>query len=156
MADRSLLDLTSESDDRPVVRIDEIGYPLRGAGDLTLHDFKYLERVCPRVGALLQRATLTKSEAKELAGRLRELATVALDAPAAVLARLTDIQRVLVFKVFTELLTPGLVMATRAITAPPTGAPSRGTRPSRGSSGSMAATSTRGSRGRRSGRSARS
>jgi len=155
MADRSVLDLTSESDDRPVVRIDDIGYPLRGAGDLTLHDFKYLERVCPRVGALLQRATLTKSEAKELAGRLRELATVALDAPAAVLARLTDIQRVLVFKVFTELLTPGLVMATRAITTA-TGAPSRGTRPSRGSSGSTAAMSTPGSPGRRSGRAARS
>ena len=115
MAERPILDLTTD-DTRPTVTIDGIGYPLRTARDLTLQDFRYLERVSLRVGDLLTRShALTKAEAHELETRLEEIAPVALEAPAAILAKLTAIQRVMVFKVFTELLTPTLIQAIRAI-----------------------------------------
>ena len=115
MADRSILDLTTDND-RPVVTIDAIGYPLRTARDLTLQDFRFLERVSLRVGDLLSRSqALTKREGEELEGRLKEIARVALEAPPAILAKLTTIQRVMIFKVFSELLTPTLILAARAI-----------------------------------------
>ncbi len=115
MADKNILDLTTETD-RPVVTIDGIAYPLRTSGDLTLQDFKNLERVSLRVGELMSRTrTLTNAENLELERRLKEVAKVALDAPAGILAKLTAIQRVMIFKVFTELLTPTLILATRAI-----------------------------------------
>ena len=66
MADRNILDLTTDVD-RPVVTIDSIAYPLRTARDLTLQDFKFLERVSLRVGDLLSRTrTLTKPELKRI------------------------------------------------------------------------------------------
>lgn len=146
MADTSILDLATETD-RPIVTIDSIGYQLRTSRDLSLNDFKFLERVSPRVGALMQRDTLTKKEDQELSGRLKEITERALVAPAEVLAALTDIQRVLIFKVFTELLTPGLLLATRAIQTPN---PYPGTKRSLGSSGSTrAGRRARGSRKRR-------
>ena len=44
MADKTILDLTTDTD-RPVVKIDGIGYPLRTSNDLTLENFRFLERV---------------------------------------------------------------------------------------------------------------
>jgi len=115
MADKNVLDLTTDTD-RPVVSIDGIAYPLRTARDLTLQDFKHLERISIRTGDLMTRTrTLTKAENHELTVRLKEVAKIAVDAPAAVLAKLTAVQRVMVFKVFTELLTPTLILAARAI-----------------------------------------
>lgn len=115
MAETTILDLTTETD-RPVVKIDGIGYPLRTSSDLTLEQYRYLERVSARVGSLLSRSkSLTKIENGELETRLKEIAGVALAAPAPVLRKLTSIQRVMIFKVFTELLTPTLVQAIRAI-----------------------------------------
>lgn len=115
MADKTILDLTTETD-RPVVKIDGIGYPLRTTNDLTLEHFRFLERVSARVGTLLQRAAALKpAEERELEKRLREVAAVALEAPAPVLRKLTAIQRIMVFKVFTELLTPTLIQAVRAM-----------------------------------------
>lgn len=154
MADaRPALDLTTETDERPIVRIDQIGYELRTSRDLTLQDFKFLERVSIRVGELLTKANLSKQESQELAGRLKEIVALALEAPADVLAKLTDIQRVSIFKVFTELLTPGLLLAVRAIQQP---APFPGTKRSPGSSGSIPARRTRdGSGARRTGSSRR-
>jgi hypothetical protein len=115
MADKNILDLTTETD-RPVVTIDGIAYPLRTARDLTLQDFKSLERLSIRTSELMTRArSLSKDENRELAIRLKDVAKIALDAPANILAKLSDVQRVMVFKVFTELLTPTLILAARAI-----------------------------------------
>ena len=147
MAERPVLDLTSETA-RPIVRIDGVPYELRGSRDLTLQDFKLLERVSVRIGELMLADTLSKKEDAELAARLRDVAAIALEAPASVLAGLTDIQRVLIFKVFTELLTPGLQLAARAIQTP---GRSPGEKHSPAFSGSTAGRPKAGSRGRRSG-----
>ena len=117
MADKTILDLTTDTD-RPVVKIDGIGYPLRTSNDLTLENFRYLERVSLRVGELMTRSKVfTKGENAELEQRLKEIAKLALDAPPAVLRKLTAIHRVLIFKVFSELLAPELISASRAATA---------------------------------------
>lgn len=150
---RPALDLTTETDERPIVKIDKVPYQLRIAKDLSLQDFKYLERVSIRTGELLTREALTKDESKELAGHLLGIVRLALDAPADVLDKLTDVQRVLVFKVFTELLTPGLLLAVRAIQ---TSVPFPGMKRSPGSSGSIPGRRTKGgSRARRTGSSRR-
>ncbi len=153
MADKNLLDLTTDTD-RPVVTIDGIAYPLRTARDLTLQDFKNLERLSIRTSDLLSRSrSLVKAEALELALRLKEVAKIALDAPAPVLAKLSDVQRVMVFKVFTELLTPTLILAARAIAGDQADAAialrSRGPKQSPGSYASTAGLLKPGRRGRR-------
>jgi len=152
MADRTILDLTTETD-RPVVKIDGIGYPLRTTNDLTLENFRFLERVSSRVGTLLTRAaSLTPAEELELEKRLKEVAGVALEAPAPVLRKLTAIQRIMIFKVFTELLTPTLIQAVRAMGEGQTPASlSPGTKLSRGSFASTAGRRAPGSRKRRRG-----
>jgi hypothetical protein len=160
MADRQVLDLTTDTD-RPVVAIDGIAYPLRMARDLSLADFKNLERLSIRTADLMTRArSLTKDENRELALRLKEVAKIALDAPPNVLAKLSDVQRVSLFKVFTELLTPTLILAARALAtdqaaaAAATHAGARRSRGARQSPGSYAATAgllDRGSRKRRRG-----
>jgi len=142
MADRPILDITSETS-RPLVKIDGVPYPLRTSRDLTLQDFKMLERVSIRVGELLTLPDLDREQDLELAARLKEVVDVALEAPAGVKANLSDIHRVLIFKVFTELLTPGVLLATRAIQAMPNRYP--GTRPSSDSSGSTASRPKHGS-----------
>jgi len=154
MADKNVLDLTTETD-RPVVMIDGIAYPLRTARDLTLQDFKNLERLSIRTSELMTRArSLTKDENRELAIRLKEVAKIALEAPPGVLAKLSDVQRVMVFKVFTELLTPTLILAARAIATDQTIAAalrSPGPKQSPGSFASTAGLLRRGSRKRRRG-----
>jgi hypothetical protein len=156
MADRQVLDLTTDTE-RPVVKIDGIPYPLRLARDLSLQDFKNLERLTMRTAELMTRArSLTKNESLELAARLKEVAKIALDAPPNVLAKLSDVQRVSVFKVFTELLTPTLILAARALTmdqaaapAAPGGRRSPGARQSPGSYAATAGLLKPGSRKRR-------
>ena len=152
MADRTILDLTTETD-RPVVKIDGIGYPLRTTNDLTLENFRYLERVSLRVGTLLTRAAALKPmESAELEKRLKEVAAVALEAPPAVLRKLTAIQRIMIFKVFTELLTPTLIQAARAMEPGQTPAIlSPGMKLSPGSYASTAGLLKPGRRGRRRG-----
>jgi hypothetical protein len=154
MADKNILDLTTETD-RPVITIDGIAYPLRTARDLSLQDFKNLERLSIRTADLMQRArSLTKDEDRELKIRLKEVAKIAVEAPAPVLAKLSDVQRVMVFKVFTELLTPTLILAVRAMAtdqAPAIGRRSPGRRPSPGSYASTAGLLKPGSRKRRRG-----
>jgi hypothetical protein len=118
-----------------------------------LQDFKHLERLSLRTSDLMTRArTLTKAENAELAARLKEVAKIAIEAPAPVLAKLSDVQRVMVFKVFTELLTPTLILAARAIASDQTAAAmataaaarrSRGPKRSRGSSGFTRAARTK-------------
>jgi len=155
MADKHVLDLTTDVE-RPVVTIDGIAYPLRLARDLTLQDFKNLERLSIRTSELMTRArSLTKAENVELAARLKEVARIALEAPAPVLAKLSDVQRVMVFKVFTELLTPTLILAARAIAMDQTlaagGRRSPGAKQSPGSYASTAGLLKRGRRARQRG-----
>ena len=155
MADRNILDLTTDTD-RPVVTIDGIAYPLRTSGDLTLQDFKSLERLSLRVGDLMSRTrSLTKGENVELERRLKEVAKVALDAPPGILAKLTAIQRVMIFKVFSELLAPTLILAARAIGSDQTAAAialrSHGRKQSPGSYAATAGLLKPGSRTRRKG-----
>ena len=114
MADKTILDLTTDTD-RPVVKIDGIGYPLRTSNDLTLENFRFLERVSTRVGELLtSKKSLSTRDDAELEQRLKEIARLALEAPPAVHKKLTAIHRVMVFKVFTELLAPTLIQASGA------------------------------------------
>ena len=152
MADKTILDLTTETD-RPVVKINGVGYPLRTTNDLTVENFRFLERVSARVGVLLTRAAALKPfEEAELEKRLKEITAIALEAPAPVLRKLTAIQRIMIFKVFTELLTPTLIQAVRAMGEGQTPANlSRGTKLSPGSYAASAGLLGRGSRKRRRG-----
>lgn len=147
MAERTILDLTTEEPDRPVVKIDGIGYPLRTSGDLVVEQYEFLQRVSLRVGDLLQRSgKLTKIENTELDTRLKEIAKIALQAPPRILAKLSSIQRIMIFKVFTELLTPTLIQAIRAME---TDHRSHGLKQSPGSYAATAGRLKPGRRGRR-------
>lgn len=138
-----VLDITTDRA-RPVVRIDQVTYPLRTTNDLTLDAYKTLERLTPRIGALLLQDALTPAEGKELGQLLDQVCRLALVAPPAVLDRLSDVHRVQVFTVFTELLMPSLPRASRA---PGLEArPATGRKPSRASNASTVAASSSGSR----------
>jgi hypothetical protein len=135
-----ILDLTTNIV-RPVVRIDGAAYELRVADDLSLLEYKILERLCPRAGDLLIQDTLTDAEGAELSRLLDEACRLALVAPDAVHAKLKDVARARVFDAFTELLqvpslTAGATLAT----------PLAGTKSSPVSPGSTVASRTRGSR----------
>lgn len=146
MADRPVLDLTT-TDPRPLVAIDKIHYPIRLADDLSLEQYRYLERVMPRTGELLDNANLTAEQGQELEALLVTLTPIALEAPAEVLAKLRPLQNLMVVQTFMTLSTPSIQAA--AARAVQTGGPWNGTKPSPDSSGSTAATSARGSRKRR-------
>ena len=142
-----VLDITTDRI-RATVRIDQVAYPLRDSHDLTLDMYKTLERVSPRIGALLLLETLTKAQGSELGQLLEQACRCALVAPAVVHDRLGDFHRLNVFQVFMQLLTPSLGRAARAVMQ---GTPrATGRKPSRAFSVSTAAPSTAGSRPRRS------
>lgn len=149
MADSSkrILDLTTD-DPRPVIAIDKIDYPIRSGGDLTLEQYRYLESVMPRAAVLLDKDKLTGDEGTELETLLGTVVPIALEAPAAVLAKLRPLQNLMVFQTFMTLSTPGLEAATRALQAAQ-GASLNGTKHSPASSGSTAARRRPGSRKRR-------
>lgn len=142
-----ILDLTTD-DPRPTIAIDKIAYPIRTGGDLTLEQYRYLERVMPRAGVLLDLDKLSGKEGSELEALLETLTPIALEAPAAVLKKLRPLQHLMIFQTFMTLSTPGLEAATRALQTAQN-APSSGTKPSPGSSGSTAGRRPRGSRKRR-------
>ena len=141
MATSPVLDLTTDSQ-RPTVRIDQVAYELRTSNDLTLQSFKELERITPRVGALMLQEALSVDEGRELSQLLDTVCRMALVAPEAVQAGLGDVHRVLIFKVFSELLTPSLQRAGAELMRQP----ADGMRSSRGSSASTAAPRRAGSR----------
>jgi hypothetical protein len=147
-----VLDLTTDLE-RPTVKIDQVAYLLRTARDLTLDAYKALERATPRIAALLLADVLSADEGQELSHLLDSACQIALIAPEAVHAKLGDVQRMQIFQVFTERLTPKLRMAASA--RPTTAGRAAGTKPSRGSNGSTAAPPRVGSRRRRSASSAR-
>lgn len=140
-----LLDLTT-TQVRPEVRIDAIAYEIRTSNDLSLGQYKALERLLPRVGVLLTIETLTQAEDTELSALLDTVCRMGLVAPDAIQDGLGHVNRVLIFKVFTELLTPS-VNATRAnLVTPAPAVPSTGARSSRVSRASTGATRRRGAR----------
>lgn len=141
-----ILDLTTD-DPRPVIAIDKIEYPLRTGGDLTLEQYRYLERVMPRAGALLKLDHLTATEGAEIEALLAAVTPIALDAPAAVLEKLRPLQHLMIFQTFMTLSTPNLEAATRALLTAQ-GVSSNGARPSPASSGSTARRRPSGSRKR--------
>jgi len=144
-----VLDITTDRT-RPTVRIDHVEYLLRTSNDLTLDTYKTLERIGPRIGALLLLDALTPPQGQELSQLLDQACRIALVAPTTVHDRLGDVHRASVFQVFTQLLTPSLVRALRAASPRATGL-----KPSRGSSASTVAPLRAGSPRRRSASSGR-
>ncbi len=154
MAQPPVLNLTTE-DVRPIVRFNGREYELRTSRDLTLEQFKAIERISPRLGALLERSTpLSADESTEASELLAAATAIAMVAPAAVLARLGDVQRAQVTTFFFARLTPSLRMLSATVMEEATRVP--GTRRSSGSSGSIpGARSKTGFGGRRSASSGR-
>ncbi len=149
-----VLDITTNRE-RPSIRIDQVDYPLRNSNDLTLDVYKTLERVAPRITELLLMDTLTPADGSELSQLLDQICRIALVTPSTsdLHDRLSDINRLTIYQVFTELLTPNLLQAARAET--PGARRAAGTKLSRASSGSTAAPPKPGSPRRRSASSAR-
>ncbi len=147
-----VLDLTTDHD-RLTVRIDGADYPLRTANDLTLDAYKTLERIGPQIGALLRLDALTPEQGQELSQLLDQACRLAIVAPDPVQDRLSDVNRVQIFRVFTQLLAPTLVQAARAIDL--ARHPVAGMKPFRASSGSTAGRPKAGSPRPRSASSAR-
>jgi hypothetical protein len=138
-----VLDLTTDTP-RPTVAIDKIEYPLRGGDDLTLEEYRYLERVTPRAGELLEKTPLTHEEGAELEAYLERIVPLAVQAPEEILAKLKPIQRLMIFQTFMTLSTPAILAAARALergnlAAAAAASGSSGRRQSRGSSGSIPA-----------------
>lgn len=141
----AILDLTTNQD-RFNIKIDGVPYLIKTPSDLTLTDYKTLEQLAPQTAALLLKKTLNSKQTTELSRLLDVACRLALAAPSDVLDRLGDLNRLNIFKVFTELSLPSL-LRTRASLA---GRRLGGTKPSRGSRGSTGATRRRGSRSSRS------
>src|SRR5919109_5473343 len=108
----ALLDLTTEQELK-TIRIDAIEYPIKRSNDLTLAEYKRLERIAPRIAALIAADELTPDETKELSHLLDTTVRMALDAPADVQERLGDLNRTRIFEAFTTLLSLSL-LTTRA------------------------------------------
>lgn len=153
-----VLDLTT-TEERPIIRINGVAYDVRLPQDLTLAGLRTLERLMPRSAILIDKLDLSNDEQVELSALLATVCELAVAAPAPVLARLGDVQRAMVFRVFTELLSPGLEQAgavlTQAMLTLGGTRPHGGTRSSHGSNGSTAATRSHGGPRSRSGSSRR-
>lgn len=148
------LDLTTDHK-RPIVKIDGTAYEMRTANDLSLEDFRFVQRAMPVLSEIEQRKGKALQDCRDLYGKLVDLV---LMAPAAVKARLNDVDRVLVVSRFILLSLSGLLARARAIdqalgSAPPQ-TPTPSPRSSRGSAASTAAIRSTGSRKSRSARSA--
>lgn len=150
-----VLDITTTRT-RPTVRIDQVEYPLRTSHDLTLDVYKTLERLLPRISALLALDGLSPADGTELGRLLDQVCRIALvtDPSDDIHRRLVDLDRLGIFQVFLELLTPNLLQATR-VSGPTAALPATGPKPSRASSASTAAPSRGGSQPRRSASSGR-
>jgi len=121
------LDLSTLHQGAPVT-IDGAPYMIRHPDALSLGGIKRLEADAPVIQGLLQQDALTPAEDVRLSELLGRVCEAVLDAPAAVVATLSDAHRLLIVRRFTQL---------RRAPAPP---PSAG------------ATTRRGRRGKRSSR----
>jgi hypothetical protein len=147
-----VLDLLTDTQ-RPTVRVDGTLYALRTSRDLTLEAYKTLEPIPGRLGALMVQPSLSDVDSAELSRLLDQTCRLVLMAPDDVQARLGEVNRSLIAKVFFELLTPSLLRARATLGME--AHRSAGTSSSRGSNGSTAARQRRGSATPRSGSSAR-
>lgn len=129
--------------DRPFIRIDTIDYDLRVVDDFTALELKQLDRLMPRVLPLankLEQGEATEAQCEELSNLLSHLLTFAIAAPPEVVAKLGDINKVRVFRVFIDLLSPRLQQARADLAR--ASRPS-GKKSSRNSNGSTAAATSR-------------
>lgn len=149
-----LYDLTTTAE-RPTIGVDGGTYELRAARDLSVMEYKRLERESIRMAVLLSRddQTCTTAEATELDALLDYWCRRVLVAPDTVHQRLKYPDRVYIWQSFLELSTPRL-QATRA-TNPPEASPLAGTNSSQPSVASTTSHRTRGPRKSRSARSTR-
>jgi hypothetical protein len=142
MAHPPLLDLTTLVDPR-YVRIDGVLHELRRPDQLSIAQIAELEQLRPQMAQLQQLQGATTLSGEDLATAVQamvRLCAIVLAAPAAVQARLSDLQRLAVLQAFMQLsapprLAPGAARGTvSAVGRRSTGASSR-----RGSRASTAA-----------------
>jgi hypothetical protein len=96
-----VLDLTTQD---PQVRIDDQLYTLRVADDLTIIQNVEFSKANERVEALRVKGKLSKAEGDEVAKHLEFMCGMVLEAPAAVRAKLSVIQRLNIVNGFFELV----------------------------------------------------
>lgn len=149
MAEAPILDLSTKRE-RLNIKIDHVAYLLRTADDLTLAQFRTMERIAPRLAILLALDQVSDEDEQELVALLDVACAIAIDAPAALVQQLSPVARVSVFNVFTELLLPRLLQTRASLGATAGTAPMIGTGRSPVSNASMVATKRRGSRRSRS------
>ena len=145
-----LLDLSTRRT-RPIIRIDGVAHELRTGNDLSIFEYRHLERTAPQLSAMLLNQQPTPEEGQALSALLVDLCTRVLIAPGEVQTRLDDVQRMQIFTVFTHRLLP----SPPASVGQGATTPAAGTRSSRASRGSSAVRRARGSKTRRSAPSAR-
>jgi hypothetical protein len=151
MAEPALLDLLT-TQTRPVAKIDGREYDIRTSNDLTLFAYKRFQKLSPLVGELLLKDDMTAEDGDVLTRHLDEACRLILDAPDEVQKRLGDVNRLTIFGVFTDLLTPSLTRTRASSEA----SSEPGTTSSPGSPGSTPAPArSNGARKSRSGRSKR-
>lgn len=89
---------------RDAVAIDGVNYELRRSTELSVLEHARLRRLSPRYDVLIDREeNLSDEEAVELSSVLSDICAVVLKAPSEVLAKLTDVQRLLIVSTFIAL-----------------------------------------------------
>jgi hypothetical protein len=101
------------------IRIDDTLHELLHPEQLSLGAIQRIERMAPRVAALLQTPERTEEQERDLSQALREVCATVLQAPADVHARLTDQQRVRIVEAFTQLRTTVPAVSAGANAATP-------------------------------------
>lgn len=102
MATAPLLNITTLLPQDSVL-IDGVSYFIRNRESLTIRGSMIVERAFPRLIALMASDELTDEQDAEATALLQQTVSVVLDAPADVIAKLTDTQRLNVFMAFTPL-----------------------------------------------------
>lgn len=133
-----VLDLITERE-RLTVKIDGVAYDLRDENDLTLEHYRLLEQAGQRMTTLEALPKMSKKQQAEYHELLKDACLLALDAPDAVIDRTGYLQRIAIFRTFSELSAPSLLRMGASMQAARTAAAqSRGTSSSPASSGSTA------------------
>jgi hypothetical protein len=138
MATDNVLDLNTIVE-KLHVRIDGVPHHFSHPDALTLQGHLRMERIGPRMGALLEAVAAgatTDADDQELALLLDEGCRLVLDAPDSVHAKLLDTHRVLILDAFTQLRLKGRAAEATLKTK---ARPRRGVKSSPGSSASTAA-----------------
>lgn len=115
-----VLSLTSVTDG-PFIVFDKRRYDLRDPNALPLGVLKKFQRIAPRISDLAELEDPTDEEAQELSDLLAYFTSKAVDAPPDIQKKFTDVQRLMVMQVFTQLRpTPTApTAATKAKKNPP-------------------------------------